>query len=316
MKMRLKYIDGIRGLLCLWVVLFHYTYRYKLLYPLDVIDIPYGGPIGVTLFFFISALFTCKSSTNIMNMGGARWLGCKLIRLYPVYICSIVIIYFALMVFHLPGRDNVSFFDFLMNIILVPLLKGQIMIDAAHWYLFALIKFYICVLILFKLRLLNNFLFYCILLPIIVFFEIMSSERVFYHFLFNGHILSLLTGICFYNMLNTVNTTKWKILNLIYILSIMYIEGFVLGIAIIIFELILQIPQLQPFFNFQIFTYFGRVSYAWYLLHQNIGFIIIYHFHTKYGDYFSILMALFITYFLALLTTYLVEKPILNRLGK
>lgn len=311
--MRLQYIDSIRGILCAWVVLFHYTYRYKLLFPLDVVDIPYGGPVGITLFFFISAIFTCKSSRKFGTFGGPKWFALKLLRLYPSYICSLILIFVILTIFHLPGRSDFSFIDLIANSIMLPLFKGNLMMDTAHWYLFALIKFYIFVYTLYRLNILCNFYFYLTALPLSVFLETSAPDWVSFHLLFNGHLLPLMTAMCFYNMQNNCdNKRKWLFLNFGYIFAVAYSEGVELGIAVLFLEAILSINKLQSLIDIPIFVRLGGISYAWYLIHQNIGYAIIFNLHNIVNDYISIFLAIIITITMAFLTTKYVEKPVLS----
>lgn len=53
--MRNLSIQGLRGYLMIWIVLFHYTTRYPILYPSANMEMPIrfenGGEVGIVIFF-------------------------------------------------------------------------------------------------------------------------------------------------------------------------------------------------------------------------------------------------------------------------
>lgn len=86
-----KGIQGFKGLLSIFILLFHYTYRYPQIYGHEIISwsFEYGSVIGVTLFFVLSGYYFQKSINKHRNF--TTFAISKLTRLYPPLILSLLI---------------------------------------------------------------------------------------------------------------------------------------------------------------------------------------------------------------------------------
>lgn len=104
----------------------------------------------------------------------------------------------------------------------------------------------------------------------------------------------------------------WTSVLLLSLASIYYIHGAIVFVASVILLLVLNIKYLQIPFNSRVLVFLGEISYTWYLLHQNIGFSIIYNINTRTGADYAILIALLLTFVLSLIVHYFVELPILK----
>jgi len=181
---------------------------------------------------------------------------------------------------------------------------------------------------------------------------LMSIHRVKDYYLFNGillfiglihlyfpipiggkllsihYILLFMIGIAFYRIY--VNQGKWLdylyiLLNYILSAPLYFVEHpstsltflyTAFGFIILIYYLFVK-GYFGFLSNFKVFLYIGNISYALYLIHENIGYIIINKTEIYVGRSLSIVIALTIAIALASLITYKVEplvKPILRKL--
>ena len=159
----MTYLDGIRGYMCILVVLFHYAYRYSEIFGCEPF-LPYfswGGKAGVAVFFLVSGFLTAFTSKKIFEKGTIWWLKHKFMRLYPHYFFACMLITLALLIFHLPGRDNITIVSFFRSLIMFPVVGVNV--DGAHWYVFALVSFYVVFLFVKRLNLLDKEITYVVI---------------------------------------------------------------------------------------------------------------------------------------------------------
>ncbi len=337
-KNRLYHLDLIRFFAALYVVFYHYGYRgfakdnlsnvqYNILE-----DFSKYGYLGVNLFFIISGfviLMTAKNS-NIIDFCISR-----LSRLYPAYwvgvlLSSIIIFLFGGEVF------KVTFSQFIFNLTMLNGFFGVEYVDGVYWSLLVELKFYILIgiILLFNkikhikkisLLLLGISLLFCFfpfskvpeVLKIIyfftfprwspyfvagMFFYLIKLDRKVYTYLppiFISYFISL--WLCFKDIDHRIviyNTTFSKI---------------TVGVLITLFfalMLIISIGKLQ-ILNKKIFLKFGILTYPLYLIHQNIGFIMINNFNSFINKW--VLLILIITFMLLL--SFIINKYIEKPLG-
>ena len=138
------YLDYLRGLSALAVMLFHYTTRYDMLfghtggYPLYF---KYGS-YGVLVFFLLSGYLTFGRIDNVRK-SPRKILYKRFLRLYPTFwivmICTAILTYFFL------PELSVSVKDFFLNLTMVPMYLGAKNIDGAYWTLSCELAFYLFV---------------------------------------------------------------------------------------------------------------------------------------------------------------------------
>ena len=94
-KKRIAEIDTLRGLAALWVVFYHYTYRYGQIYGENLLPwtVFKHGYLGVQVFFVISGFviyLTLERRNNLLDFAVSRFS-----RLFPVYWAAIGVTFFA-----------------------------------------------------------------------------------------------------------------------------------------------------------------------------------------------------------------------------
>lgn len=134
-------IDLIRAVAILSVLLYHYTARYTndyLLWHYTGFQFTYGY-LGVELFFILSGYciyLTISRSRSLVDFFAKR-----LSRLWPALIIAATITFLVVHTFGLPGRGT-SVIKYLSNLLFLNVLTDHY-VDGAYWSLTIEVKFYL-----------------------------------------------------------------------------------------------------------------------------------------------------------------------------
>ncbi len=317
---RLPQLDALRGIAVLWVILFHWTDRYSQLYSVDQrswLNIP-DGRYGVHLFFMISGfviLLTIDKTRSIKDFAFFRWA-----RLYPtLWICGLIT-FATVTLFGLPGRE-VPLKDALINITMLPYFFGFEFIDSAYWSLEIEFFFYVlmgsivgCGLRRYLVPILltlvaANLLLLSFLDPVNDLSKIVKGLRFV---LCLRYLHLFLFGIICYE--STQRKQFWQVPLLIFCLfAILFAqdkENPLLGIALAgIFWLASQ--KQVAILHFRWLIFLGFISYPLYLIHQNLGFVILRALDPLGLPYLvSLSITALLVFLLASLLSYKVEHPL------
>jgi peptidoglycan/LPS O-acetylase OafA/YrhL len=311
---RIDLVDVFRCIAVLAVVLYHYLYRFsppdsdKSYYPYQ-----YGSTIlrygffGVHLFFVISGFVIAQTLEKTNSFW--EFMVRRLIRLWPALILCSIITFLVVKIFnqdqHLPfsppnGLDFLPSWTFVppefWNMVLNQ--KGIVYMDGAYWSLFPEMVFYILGGIIYFLRpklFLKNWLWVTLFVSVV---RIVSSPRN--QFLFPDALNSIFSvvydsylllhfsyfvyfalGIFFYSLYRKSKPTK---LTLTILFFLILFEFYFLGnnimrilflSIIVLFLLLVYKENWLNFLKLRIFVWIGLVSYPLYLLHENVGLILI-----------------------------------------
>lgn len=316
-NIRIDELDSLRGLAVILVVLYHYTTRYEEIYghkKVDyLLDVSYGH-YGVELFFMISGFVIFLSLNNISSP--KEFIIKRVIRLYPVYIVSVTITFLSVRIYSLTERE-VTLFEAIINLSMFQAYLPSIRhVDGAYWSLSVELSFYLLCAIIIYFKKVNKFsmlsLFWLILSFVILYFNdnryinFIGTKLFIYHY---SHLFII--GIMFYKIYMEKKVEYY----LIIILALLYellLNGFeevlIVGFFVLVFTLLINNSLI--FLNIKILRFFGTISYALYLIHQNMGYIILHYLENKglVNETF-ILIPISVSIFLAIILTYLVEKP-------
>jgi peptidoglycan/LPS O-acetylase OafA/YrhL len=313
---RFLFLDSLRGVAAFAVLLFHYTAVYRSLYGhnfSESFDFSFGL-YGVELFFMISGFVIFFSFKKITN--GQQFLFNRVARLYPAYWFCLLVTFFFVQYFGLHGLET-SFTDMLINLTMFQKVARVPDVDGVYWSLFSEWMFYLMVLVLFITKKLDKILYVGAVWIVLNFVHIHL-----FHFGFAGRMLNLIHGVFFYSgilfyLLKTQPENKKVILAHLaasFIIAVsLYIPdglGFAAIIAGIYAVFYLGLSGKLDFIVNKVFLFLGSISYALYLFHQNIGYIIINQTKEFFGD--SILVIVpptVISIICAYLITIYVEKP-------
>lgn len=271
---RINELDSLRGIAALMVVLYHYTFRfhekysYSFLY--DFFNFKYGH-LGVELFFMISGFVIFMSIKNITKP--IDFLKKRFYRLYPLFWLSLLFTTLVMCFFPLPDTKQ-SVFQFIANLTMLPSLFKQNAIDGVYWTLKIELFFYLFVLILLLVKQQKKIIWIAIAyfllgLGLVLKLGVLNMS-FFYGTLF-------INGMLFYSIYENPNLSKLKYLFIFLncLLSYFVSESiFFYFNFLLLITFVLLINNKLFFLNFKLFTFLGHISYALYLLHQNIGYTI------------------------------------------
>jgi len=317
---RLLELDVLRGLAALGVLCFHFTTRYTELFSPQtpaLFRFPYGQN-GVQLFFMISGFvifMTLDKTKRPLDFIVSRFS-----RLYPCYWVAIILTFTIIRVFNLPGREtsltqaaiNMSMFQDWFHIKRV---------DTVYWTLTVELSFYLVMLLLFATRQLKHIESFGLAWLILM---VWSDDRILWltHFripewlsvsglLTYGHLF--LAGIFFYN-LKTKGNAWYRHAGLALCLVVQYMfradtAGPLLAAGFFLIFYLFIMGKLTWIVN-RPMVFLGTVSYSGYLIHQNIGYIIIRHLYSIHANAFlRFIVPTICSLLLATAITYGVEKP-------
>jgi peptidoglycan/LPS O-acetylase OafA/YrhL len=321
MNSRFVQLDALRGIAVLMVVLFHFTTRFGELYghPSDVPFSFYFGQYGVDLFFIVSGyviFMTVKS-----GIGWQDFLVSRFARLFPAYWVAVLVSACAVTVFALPDRQVLPL-DVLINLSMLQEWFAVPHVDGVYWTLSLELSFYLLVLVMLCLNLLPRVSWLALL-----WLGGMVSVRLAQNYLgltvppgikttfllLYGHWF--VAGMMFY----AIHNRKADPLVAVNLLGVMAVEFLLAGpiaafrcslFLLLFFAATKRVAVLDSLLSARPLVYLGTISYSVYLLHQNIGYIVM---RAAYDDGLSpaiaISLACLISLVLAICLNALVENP-------
>lgn len=346
---RLDHVDGLRAIAILWVAVYHFAYFWTPAglgtnltpYGAALADIPLAaeGYLGVYLFFIVSGFVISMSLQRSAAIG--QFAINRAIRLWPTLIICGTLTYGVTLAFG-PAELTRSLLEFLISLTFFPPPHfGKIIgvadmewLDGAYWSLWTEVRFYIIAALLFfaaKTRFLMSWTFFALFCTAIhiaaytsggVFNALSRLLFAEYQPFFSagialaairfgagryGAIALLIFAIC------QAFAYPWLA------------QGGISGpeMAGIIIVFVLAIPTMLtreavPFLSSRLMVTIGVASYAYYLLHQNLGLSLLNHFAPE-DTVSSILTMLVIQgglIVLSIVLTYRLEVPLRNALRR
>lgn len=331
---RYEELDALRGIAALFVVFFHFTMgraEFNTFFKL--------GTTGVDLFFIISGFVIFMSLQKISK--GSDFVINRISRLYPAYWAAVSFTFLILFSYALyKGGQNLIYLNlkFIGNLTMFQLYLRIPDLDGPYWTLIIEMLFYISILFLFKLKwlkFLNTIgIILCstIVLTTHFFFDIQLVKRILLWMPLFQFLPLFFVGTVFYK----IKTQK---------------KNLIFNYLIVIFCLLCQVMlfphsgrskdfinlteySIMLFAYFALFTlfvnngliffinrttlFFGKISYALYLIHMSISLnFIIPFFYNKLGLNFwivTVCIDLPIIIGLATFITYKIEVPYSKKL--
>ncbi len=329
---RLSELDVLRGLAALGVVFFHYTTNYALRnYVPDhvmLFDFPWGK-YGVHLFFMISGfviLMTLEKTSHILDFIISRFS-----RLYPAYWLAIfltsMVIKYCLLVPSI--RMQLPLGDVLINLSMMQSWFHVKDLDTVYWTLAVELSFYFLMALIFLANGIKYIEFWGMvwlaLMLLNKYFNapwpfVVSFESFFDSFLKYGNLF--VAGILFYGLKSKGNRW-WRHVGLGLCLLVQYViwvdveKQCIFAFLFFLFVFYLFVMGKLSFIAQKPLIFFGTISYTLYLIHQDIGYIILqWLFFFGRNPWLMFFVPLGCSLLIATLMTYLVEKPSLKLIRK
>ncbi|MDE5883221.1 MAG: acyltransferase [Muribaculaceae bacterium] len=284
-------IDIIRALSAIFIVLYHYTYRYnenkfiidahaEISWPFQV-SWGYGA---VSTFFILSGYLLAKNVENVKAQAGHIFIK-RMTRLYPTYwVCMSITTLVLLTIF---PEAKVSLKEYLINLSMLASNFKTRFVDGAYWTMAYEVKFAV---IVFLLLLIPKISTRKITIGLILIFSILE---VFYGNLLLFKILRVcliidwiqvfVSGIAIHYIQKKKSDIGYWVILFLCLCAQFYRHSSSASPSNIFFIATLLLLYLRPKLDlinipdiiYRLFEFIALISYPLYLLHQMIGFAII-----------------------------------------
>jgi peptidoglycan/LPS O-acetylase OafA/YrhL len=316
-NVRLQELDALRGIAALSVLLFHYADRFDQAYHHRGY-FPYTfdiGKYGVQLFFVISGFvifWTLERTRRSSDFVVSRFS-----RLFPAYWASLAITFVLVAIAGLPGQ-SVTWHAALMNLTMFPDFLRAPLVDGSYWTLQVELFFYAQMLLWYAVGALKGVRWivcgWLLLAGAYAIADLLGTAWSYTarELLDLRYISYFATGILMYRLRGratefadvallagalVVTTLTWG-----------WEEGLALAVCVGVFAL-LNAGRLAMLGRSWL-LFLGSISYTLYLVHQEIGYILIAHFEQiGLHPMPSILLVTVMMVVLAWLVSRLVERP-------
>ncbi|WP_026859158.1 acyltransferase family protein [Jeotgalicoccus psychrophilus] len=325
-KKRFTEIDALRGIAAIVVVLYHYIILYDEKFghsKENYIEIFSYGHYGVQLFFIISGFVIYMSVLKVKST--SDFLTKRAIRLYPTYIFAIIV---TTLVVGLSSVDTLKagVADTFINMTMFQDFFGAKNVDGVYWSLRVELTFYLLMALLLIFNLQKRvMLFTSIWLGSSALIQITNgiagteTTALLEKFSMSNYCQMFIIGIMFYYIWQHGNYLKYYLmitLSLIYDFSF---EGMTNGLFTIFFIAVfyLILNNKMQWLKSDTLVYLGTLSFPLYLIHQNIGYVIIQKLESMgFVHEVFLIVPLGLSLILAHIILYYVEKPSHNVLFK
>lgn len=285
-KKHIYFFDYLRAISAIGVVMYHYTTRYDEIYGHNdsILECQYGY-MGVVTFFLLSGCLACIHLKD--NEVPFKWLKNRIIRLFPIYWISMTLT-FVLSRNFLPSR-NVSFFEYILNFTMFNEILGAKSVDGAYWTLRYELTFYLIIfgILLFKKadRMKEIFVLWQVgifLLDIVK--QYIEIPNGLLNILLSQYIAVFVIGVVLGTIYKNKSMSFMDIVSIVIALVYFFLKnGFAYTIylfaVLCLFVIILENDNIRkwelPRWGHKILIWVASISYPLYLVHQNIGYIII-----------------------------------------
>lgn len=294
MEKRIISFDIIRGLAAFSIMLYHYTCRYNEIYVLKEAPTDFGftiswGFAAVSIFFILSGYFSGRHLFDHKSIRLGGYLYNRFKRLYPAYIISVFITFFTTKLFL--KELSCSYEDFILNLSMIPGPLGAKPVDGAYWTLFVEWIFYFFVAALLikpNKKLMSMSLIIWMIISICSYLIAGPSPsgvfKVINYFLVTSYSSCFVAGIALYLFAKKKHDYYTYIYISLALINVILWQNapniifyFLTCILVFVFTHIDIEDKLENNRFARISAWYGRISYPFYLLHQVLGYVMIYY---------------------------------------
>ncbi|MFT2090390.1 acyltransferase family protein [Paraglaciecola sp. 2405UD69-4] len=280
-KSRLLELDGIRGIAALVVVFFHFLFQYNRIYEHEFLipDFFKYGYYGVHLFFMVSGFVIFWSLSNCGRPFDFIWS--RFSRLYPVYWSAVLFTFFFVSAFGLEGRES-YWSDVIINFTMLQGFFGVPHVDGVYWTLTLELAFYFWMFIFLITGQLKRVEYWLVLwvgtATVLTYYKLgLTIPSFVSNFFLLKYIEMFVAGICFYKIWNKEAKFITYILISLTIIAVFaeYPSDIATGLLVLYCLFYFSVTSRLTILSSKLFTYLGAISYSLYLIHQNVGYILL-----------------------------------------
>lgn len=284
-ELRIPELDALRGLAVLAVLLFHYTSRFDSIYGYSeapVLTFP-DGSFGVEFFFAISGfviIWTTSRTRHVRDFFVSRFS-----RLWPAYAVGVALTWTIVALFGLPGREFGPL-PALFNLTMLQELLGIPHIDGAYWSLYVELIFYGWTALALTFGVLKHRIA-IVYVGLLVAITLQAIQDAF-SFAIPGRALKLALaqflpffaiGILVFDA-REKGRIGWQ--HMAPVVASICVAGYAnhrIAFAVVAAFAFLSIAGvafgMMRFLAIRPLLFLGSISYSLYLVHQNIGYVVI-----------------------------------------
>ncbi|MGZ3919428.1 MAG: acyltransferase family protein [Bacteroidia bacterium] len=327
---RYKELDAMRGFAALFVMFFHYTTHTP--HSLSFLEL---GVTGVDLFFIISGFVIFMSINKVRS--AKEFMINRFARLYPTYWTVVTFTTLLILLANHLGitKEDLSLYKYMANMTMFQHYLRAGNIDGTYWTMIIEMVFYIFIVLLFRTGLLKNILSIGLALLIVTTFwdiwiknhSLLLYKQIRYLFPLINHFPLFLAGIIFYKIANQSTRDYGLYVLLVICLPVqimLYNNGgsamnyisqlnYAIMVAIYFVLFLLFINHKLAFIVNRPALFFGRISFALYLIHQflSIDFLIpILTKQVQLNFFIAAAIAFTVSVGISTLITYYIELPL------
>jgi peptidoglycan/LPS O-acetylase OafA/YrhL len=241
-------------------------------------------------------------------------------RLYPAYWAGVLITFTCISVFGLPERET-NITTVIINLTMFQQWLHVPNVDGVYWTLTLELTFYGIMLFLFVKHWLNktNLILPAWLLLIILLHSLETYQDISVHGVIKLAFLMeygnlFIAGIAFYRVMHSTDLFPYLIILMSLFVEYLLREQSFFFILTYYGTFLLLSWRLLERINAPIMLFFGNISYSLYLIHQNIGYIIIHQLEINNlaTPISIIIIPLIFSVFIASLMYRFIENPALK----
>jgi peptidoglycan/LPS O-acetylase OafA/YrhL len=316
---RSRELDALRGIAASWVLLYHYTVRYGQIFgdgeaPFHVGD----GIYGVELFFAISGFVMLMTLARMRTAG--EFVIARAARLYPTYWAGVATTFVVMALWPLAGR-TVTVPQAAFNLTMLQEYFHVPDVDSVYWSLEVELVFYAWIVAVFAAGWLPRaraLVTAWMLVGIAAFLACRYFGRplpvILDRTLLLVHCGYFGIGVTAWLDYQAGRTARASWLQYALAAAVAFLaqglHGLLLALAIVgVFWLVSQ--RRAHLLDTRVLVFLGAISYPLYLLHQNIGYVVIHGLRAHSVAYgWALLAAIAVSLAAATALHYTVEVPV------
>ena len=329
---RYQELDALRGIAAIMVVLFHFTMGRN--------EAKLGFKLGVTgpeMFFIISGFVIFMSINKVKT--SREFIINRISRLYPTYWSCVTFTSLLIVVSSFYTHSSINLIEYIGNMTMFQFYLLIPNIDGPYWTMIIEMVFYVLILIIFNFKLIKYLKPIGLILsiiPVVLSYLFYNNNKFVFILIYYVPLLQFMplffAGIVFYKIYNNENNKilNYFILMICFVCQILmynfagrsrsYISQNEYSGMIVLYFLIFTLfanKKLKVIVS-PLTLFFGKISFALYLIHQYVSTLIIIPFFVDKCNLNFWIASLFIAFpvviGLATIVTFYIEVPLSKRL--